>query len=71
MTSIFHDDPSVPPPGKRTGMGLSSILPFLVRSRVAKPEVAPHPDDLHTVPVPLSEMPDPDPFTDKRGGEAR
>lgn len=67
MTSIFHDDPTVPPPGKRTGTGLSSILPFLVRSRVAKPEVPPHPDDLHTVPLPLSEMPDANLAAEKRG----
>lgn len=67
MPSIFHDDPTIPPPGKRTGMGIGSILPFLVRSRVTKPQVPAHPDDVNTVP-----MPDlPSPRDDRRGDKTR
>jgi hypothetical protein len=31
------DDPTIPPPGQRTGMGSGSIVPFLAKSLAAKP----------------------------------
>jgi hypothetical protein len=31
------DDPTLPPPGKRTGKGSDSVVPFLVRTLLTKP----------------------------------
>lgn len=50
MPHNFNDDPTIPPPGKRTGAGISSILPFLVKSLATKPQVPSHPDYESTVP---------------------
>lgn len=47
---MFNDDPTIPPPGKRTGAGIDSIFPFLVKSLAAKPQVPADPDDASTVP---------------------
>ncbi|HWI82480.1 hypothetical protein [Ramlibacter sp.] len=33
----WEDDPTIPPPGRRTGGGSASILPFLAKSLAAKP----------------------------------
>jgi hypothetical protein len=33
----FCDDPTIPPPGRRSGSGSSTILPYLVRTLAAKP----------------------------------
>jgi hypothetical protein len=45
MPNTVFDDPTIPPPGKRTGDGIESILPFLVKSLAAKPQVHPQSDD--------------------------
>jgi hypothetical protein len=45
MPNSVFDDPTIPPPGKRTGAGIESILPFLVRSLATKPQVHPQPED--------------------------
>jgi hypothetical protein len=45
MPNTAFDDPTIPPPGKRTGAGIESILPFLVRSLATKPQVHPQPED--------------------------
>lgn len=50
MPHSYNDDPTIPPPGKRTGVGISSIFPFLVKSLATKPQVPTHPDDASTVP---------------------
>lgn len=34
---IWDDDPTMPPPGCRTGKGSGSILPYLVKTLAAKP----------------------------------
>lgn len=47
---MYNDDPTIPPPGKRTGTGIHSIFPFLVKSLASKPQVPAHPDDVATVP---------------------
>ena len=41
MPDRFWDDPTIPPPGRRTGMGSSSILPFLAKSLASKPKENP------------------------------
>jgi hypothetical protein len=51
MRDTFDDDPTVPPPGRRTGAGVGSIFPFLVRSLATKPQVETHPDDESTIPM--------------------
>jgi hypothetical protein len=33
----WDDDPTIPPPGCRTGTGSGSILPYLVKSLAARP----------------------------------
>ena len=50
MPDSFHDDPAVPPPGKRSGTGVGSIFPFLKRSLATKPQVPAQPEDMSTVP---------------------
>jgi hypothetical protein len=51
MRDPIDDDPTVPPPGRRTGAGVGSIFPFLVRSLATKPQVETHPDDESTMPM--------------------
>jgi hypothetical protein len=34
---LWDDDPTMPPPGCRTGTGSASILPYLVKSLASKP----------------------------------
>ena len=46
MPPHFNDDPTVPPPGTRTGQGIASILPYLAKSLATKPQVPVHPDDI-------------------------
>lgn len=50
MPHRYDDDPTIPPPGRRTGVGISSIFPFLTKSLATKPQVPAHPDDASTVP---------------------
>ena len=38
---VWGDDPTIPPPGQRTGAGSASILPYLVRTLAAKPKACP------------------------------
>ena len=45
MPNNVFEDPTIPPPGKRTGDGTESILPYLVKSLATKPQVQPHPED--------------------------
>lgn len=52
MPENYHDDPTVPPPGKRSGTGVGSIFPFLKKSLATKPQVPPQPEDVSTVPQP-------------------
>jgi hypothetical protein len=35
---VWRDDPTIPPPGRRTGAGSASILPYLARTLAAKPK---------------------------------
>lgn len=47
------DDPTMPPPGRRTGRGAQSVLPYLAKSLAAKPQSSDHGDTQpRTVPVP-------------------
>jgi hypothetical protein len=41
MSDRLWDDPTIPPPGRRTGTGSSSILPYLAKSLAAKPKDSP------------------------------
>lgn len=52
MPENYNDDPTVPPPGKRSGTGVGSIFPFLKKSLATKPQVPPQPEDISTVPQP-------------------
>ena len=46
MPDSYHqDDPTVPPPGKRSGTGVGSIFPFLKKSLATKPQVPAQPED--------------------------
>lgn len=38
MTRDANDDPTLPPPGQRTGSGSGSVLPFLMQSLRTRPE---------------------------------
>lgn len=40
MSDRLWDDPTIPPPGRRSGAGSWSILPYLVKSLAAKPKDA-------------------------------
>ena len=42
MSDTGYEDPTIPPPGKRTGTGLWSIVPYLKKSIAAKPQAQPH-----------------------------
>jgi hypothetical protein len=46
MPQLSNDDPTIPPPGTRTGQGIQSILPYLAKSLATKPQVPVHPDDI-------------------------
>jgi hypothetical protein len=52
MLDTFEDDPTIPPPGKRTGAGVGSIVPFLVKSLATKPQASSNEDDARP-PAPL------------------
>lgn len=55
MPDRLIDDPTIPPPGRRTGEGSASILPYLVKSLAAKPmasPAAPQPEREHDEPNP-------------------
>ena len=52
MPNIHEDDPTVPPPGKRSGTGVGSIFPFLKKSLATNPQVPSQPEDVTTVPQP-------------------
>lgn len=67
MTHRFHDDPTIPPPGHRTGSGTGSILPFLVRSLAVKPQVSAEEDDAQED----SQLELPLPRGGDEGGESR
>jgi hypothetical protein len=45
VSDRLWDDPTIPPPGRRTGAGSWSILPYLVKSLAAKPKDGPPPRD--------------------------
>jgi hypothetical protein len=45
MSHSVFDDPTIPPPGKRTGDGTESILPYLVKSLATKPQLQADPED--------------------------
>jgi hypothetical protein len=42
MSSIDDDDPTMPPPGRRSGAGMWSIVPYLKKSLAAKPQATAH-----------------------------
>jgi hypothetical protein len=50
MPDSYQDDPTVPPPGKRSGTGVGSIFPFLKKSLATKPQIPSQPEDVSTVP---------------------
>ena len=39
MAERILDDPALPPPGRRSGAGSASILPYLLQSLAARPSV--------------------------------
>jgi hypothetical protein len=41
MSDRLWDDPTIPPPGRRSGSGSWSILPYLVKSLASKPKEGP------------------------------
>jgi hypothetical protein len=43
VSDRLWDDPTIPPPGRRSGAGSWSILPYLVKSLAAKPKDGPSP----------------------------
>lgn len=45
MSDRLWDDPTIPPPGRRSGAGSWSILPYLVKTLAAKPKDGPAPRD--------------------------
>jgi hypothetical protein len=45
MPENYHEDPTVPPPGKRSGTGTGSILPFLKKSLASNPHAPSPPED--------------------------
>jgi hypothetical protein len=40
MSFNLDEDPTVPPPGRRAGVGLWSIVPYLQRTLEAKPKAS-------------------------------
>ena len=36
----INDDPTIPPPGRRTGKGADSVVPYLKKSIASKPKAA-------------------------------
>lgn len=50
MSDRLWDDPTIPPPGRRSGAGSWSILPYLVKSLAAKPKDGPPPRDDNDAP---------------------
>lgn len=38
MAERHFDDPTLPPPGQRTGAGSASILPYLLKTLAARPQ---------------------------------
>ena len=52
MPHNYQDDPSVPPPGRRSGTGVGSILPFLKKSLASKPQFPALPEDMPAAPQP-------------------
>lgn len=48
---VWGDDPTIPPPGRRTGAGSASILPYLVRTLAAKPKACAQPLDEQRTPT--------------------
>jgi hypothetical protein len=49
MPDDYEEDPTVPPPGKRSGAGVGSIFPFLKKSLATNPQVPAQPEDVKTV----------------------
>ena len=45
MSYIINDDPTIPPPGRRTGKGADSVVPYLVKSLASKPKAQTDRDD--------------------------
>ncbi|HWI83305.1 hypothetical protein [Ramlibacter sp.] len=39
MPDRIFEDPSLPPPGRRSGAGSASILPYLLHSLASRPKV--------------------------------
>ncbi|MEZ0309697.1 MAG: hypothetical protein ACAH21_17370 [Ramlibacter sp.] len=37
MSYSLNDDPTIPPPGRRTGKGADSVVPYLAKSLASKP----------------------------------
>ena len=38
MSNSYDEDPTIPPPGSRSGRGAESVLPYLVKTLAAKPQ---------------------------------
>jgi hypothetical protein len=38
MSYSSNDDPTIPPPGRRTGKGAESVVPYLKKSLASKPK---------------------------------
>lgn len=40
MPERLHDDPTLPPPGRRSGVGSASIVPYLIKSLATRPQAS-------------------------------
>jgi hypothetical protein len=48
MSERVFDDPTLPPPGRRSGDGSTSILPYLLKTLATRPQAA----GIETLPQP-------------------
>ncbi len=40
MSERVFDDPTLPPPGRRSGAGAASIVPYLLKTLATRPQAA-------------------------------
>jgi len=47
MPERLFDDPTLPPPGRRSGAGSASVIPYLLKSLATRPQAAENADRAH------------------------
>jgi len=47
MPERLFDDPTLPPPGRRSGAGSASVIPYLLKSLATRPQAAQTGDGAH------------------------